>query len=217
VSDSEPLKVFIVYAHPEPTSFCAALKDQAVATLEAAGHEVRVSDLYAENFNPVAGRHDFLSAHDSERFHYQNEQLHAAEGGGYAPDLAREHERLLWCDVLIFIYPLWWSNLPAIVKGWVDRVLAYGVAYLDGLRFERGMFKGKTGLVCVTTGGTTERFSPDGVYGPIEGILKSANRGVFEYLGMDVLPPFVAYAAPRVDDDQRQAYLKAWAERLNAF
>jgi len=211
------MNVFIVYAHPEPNSFCAALKDRAVATLEAAGHEVRVTDLYAENFNPVAGRHDFLSARDPDRFHYQNEQLHAAEGGGYSAELAREQERLKWCDAMIFIFPLWWSNMPAILKGWVDRVLSYGVAYLDGLRFERGMFKGKTGLVCVTTGGTTERFSADGVYGPIEGILKPANRGVFEYLGMEVQPPFVAYAAPRVEDEDRKVYLDEWAKRLEAL
>jgi NAD(P)H dehydrogenase (quinone) len=211
------LKVFIVYAHPEPTSFCAALKDIAVQTLEQAGHEVRLSDLYAEGFNPVAGRHDFLSAFDPERFHYQNEQLHAAEGGGYSAELAREQERLQWCDAIIFIFPVWWSNMPAILKGWVDRVLAYGVAYLDGLRFEKGMFKGRTAFVCVTTGGTMERFSPEGVYGPIEGILKPANRGVFEYLGMEVLPPFVAYAAPRVDDDARHAYLDAWSRRLKAL
>ncbi|MEJ8572651.1 NAD(P)H-dependent oxidoreductase [Microbaculum marinum] len=208
------MKVFIVYAHPEPTSFCAALKNHAVATLEAAGHEVLVSDLYAENFNPVAGRHDFLGVHDPDRFHYQNEQLHAAEGGGFSPELAREQERLQWCDVAILVFPLWWSNLPAILKGWADRVLAYGFAYLDGLRFERGLFKGKRGMVCVTTGGTTERFSPDGVYGPIGPILRPANRGVFEYLGMEVIDPFVAYAAPRVDDDERRQYLSAWEQRL---
>ena len=211
------MNVFIVYAHPEPTSFCAALKDRAVETLEAAGHNVLVSDLYAETFNPVAGRHDFAGIHDPDRFHYQNEQLHAAEGGGYASDVAREQERLMWCDVMIFIFPLWWSHLPAVLKGWVDRVLAYGVAYLDGLRFEKGMLKGRRGLACVTTGGTRERFSPEGVYGPIEVTLRPINRGVFEYMGFELLPHFVAYAAPRVDDDQRRQYLADWAKRLEVL
>lgn len=211
------MNVFIVYAHPEPTSFCAALKDTAVATLARRGHEVVVSDLYAEGFNPVAGRHDFLSPYDPRRFHYQNEQLHAARGGGFSPELRREQERLLRCDLLMFVFPLWWSNMPAILKGWVDRVLAFGVVYLDGLRFEKGMLRGKLGLACVTTGGTTERFSPGGVYGPIEQILRPVNRGVFEYLGMEALPPFTAYAAPRVDADARAAYLRAWAARLDAL
>jgi NAD(P)H dehydrogenase (quinone) len=91
------------------------------------------------------------------------------------------------------------------------------VVYLDGLRFEKGMLRGKLGLACVTTGGTTERFSPGGVYGPIEQILKPVNRGVFEYLGLTALPPFTAYAAPRVDDAARAAYLSAWLARLDAL
>lgn len=211
------MKVFIVYAHPEPTSFCAALKDGAVSRLSELGHEVAVTDLYAEGFNPVAGRHDFLSVHDPRRFHYQNEQLHAARGGGFSAEIRRDQERLLRCDLLMFVFPLWWSNMPAILKGWVDRVLAFGAVYLDGLRFEKGMLRGKLGLACVTTGGTTERFSPGGVYGPIEQILKPVNRGVFEYLGLEALPPFTAYAAPRVDDVTRAAYLKTWTSRLEAI
>lgn len=211
------MKVLIVYVHPEPTSFCAALKDRAVATLTRRGHDVEVSDLYGDGFNPAAGRHDFIGQFDSERFHYQNEQLHASKEGGFAPELEREQRRLLWADLVIFVFPLWWSNMPAMLKGWIDRVLAFGVVYLDGLRFERGMLKGKKGMACVTTGGTTDRFSPEGVYGPIEGILRPVNRGVFEYLGMEVLEPFVAYAAPRVDDAQRGAYLDAWTARLEAL
>ena len=211
------MRVLIVYVHPEPSSFCGALKDRAVETLERLGHEVEVSDLHAEGFNPVAGRHDFIGQFDAERFHYQNEQLHASREGGFAPEVEREQQRLLRAELVIFVFPLWWSNMPAMLKGWVDRVLAFGVVYLDGLRFERGMLKGKRGMACVTTGGTTERFSPDGVYGPIEGILKPVNRGVFEYLGMEVLDPFVAYAAPRVDAAGRAGYLETWARRLEVL
>ncbi len=63
------MHALIVYAHPEPTSFTAALKDTAVDALRGAGHTVDVSDLYAEGFNPVAGRHDFVAAFDPNRFH----------------------------------------------------------------------------------------------------------------------------------------------------
>jgi NAD(P)H dehydrogenase (quinone) len=208
------MKVLIVYAHPEPKSFNGALKETAVATLTRLGHEVEVSDLYAEGFNPVAERHDFIEQHDPELFHYQREQGHAAVGGGFAPDLAREQARFLWSETLILIYPLWWTGVPAILKGWFDRVLAFGLIYRDGLRFEHGLMKGKRGLVCVTTGGTPERFSEGGVYGPIEPLLQSVNRAVFGYLGMEALPPFVCYAAPRVDDAARQQYLAEWEARL---
>ena len=208
------MKAFIVYAHPEPRSFCGALKDVALATLAAEGHEAVLSDLYGEGFNPVAGRHDFAYEHDPELFHYQREQMHAAGTASFSPELARDQERLFWCDLLLFIFPLWWTSVPAILKGWCDRVLAFGVAYRDGLRFESGLLKGRSGLACVTTGGTPERFSEGGVYGPIGPILEPVNRGVFEYLGMAALPPFVAYAAPRVEDAERHRYLADWANYL---
>jgi NAD(P)H dehydrogenase (quinone) len=72
------MHALIVYAHPEPTSFTAALKDTAARALSAAGDQVEVSDLNGEGFNPVAGRHDFLQAADPTRFHYQSEQLNAS-------------------------------------------------------------------------------------------------------------------------------------------
>ena len=208
------MRVLIIYAHPEPTSFCGALRDVAVEAIIAAGHQVIVSDLYAEHFNPVAGRHDFSGVADRVRFHYQSEQMHAAQTQGFAPDLAREQQRFADADLIITLFPLWWSGVPAIVKGWFDRVLAYGFAYVDGARFATGLFPDKTGLICVTTGGTPERFSDSGVYGPIEGVLAPVQKSIFGYMGMQTLPPFIAYAAPRVDDAARAAYLAAWRNRV---
>src|SRR5205085_699340 len=109
------MNVLIVYAHPEPTSFTAAMKDAALNALCAAGHRVEVSDLYGEGFNPIAGRHDFTQAADPVRFHYQSEQLNASKTDGFAPELVREQERLLRADLLVLVFPLWWGGLPAIV------------------------------------------------------------------------------------------------------
>ena len=102
------MHVLVVYAHPEPSSFTAALKDRSVSALTGAGHTVQVSDLYAENFNPVAGRHDFSSIANAERFHYQSEQELAARSGAFAPELQREQERVQAADMLILQFPLWW-------------------------------------------------------------------------------------------------------------
>jgi len=205
--------VLIVYAHPEPTSFSGALKDRAVAALARAGHTVAVSDLYAERFDPVAGRHDFTTVADPDRFHYQSEQELAARSGSFSPEIRREQDRVRAADVLVLQFPLWWGGTPAILKGWFDRVLAYGFAYLDGRRFDTGVFKGRRALLSITTGGTTERFSRDGVYGEIESVLYPTERLLLRYMGFEVLPPFVAYAAPRVSEAERQAYLEAF-ERL---
>lgn len=211
------MKVLVVYAHPEPTSFCAALKGEAVETIRLAGHGVTVSDLYGEGFNPVAGRHDFLAMADAGRFHYQSEQLHAADGGGFSPELAREQSRVEAADAIIFLFPLWWGGPPAILKGWIDRVLAYGFAYVDGSRFDTGLFKHKRSLLCVTTGGTPARFSSDDVYGEIDKVLWPVQRLTLDYMGMEAEDPFVCYGAPRMGEEGRAEYLAAWRERLGGL
>ena len=208
------MNVLIVYAHPEPTSFNAALKDRAVAALTAAGHSVVVSDLHAEGFNPVPGRHDFATVADATRFHYQTEQQKAALEGGFARDVAREQARMAAADILILQYPMWWGGVPAILKGWFDRVLAYGFAYVDGRRFDTGLFKGRRAMISVTTGATPERYSAGGVYGEIDRALWQPQKLTLEYMGYEVAAPFVAFAAPRVDDAQRSAYLDQLVARV---
>jgi NAD(P)H dehydrogenase (quinone) len=208
------VNVLIVYAHPEPTSFSGALKDRAVAALTRADHRVEVSDLYAEGFNPVAGRHDFTTTADQGRFHYQSEQELAARSGAFAEDVRREQVRVAEADLLVLQFPLWWGSPPAILKGWCERVLAYGFAYVDGRRFDSGLFKGRRAIFSVTTGGTPERFSDEGVYGEIGRVLYPVERLLLQYMGYEVLPPFVAYAAPRVGDTERRAYLDTWEARL---
>ncbi|MFI4997155.1 MAG: NAD(P)H-dependent oxidoreductase [Hyphomicrobiales bacterium] len=211
------MHVLLVYAHPEPTSFNAALKDEAVATIRAAGHSADVSDLFAEGFDPVAGRHDFRFVADESRFHYQAEQQFAAQTRSFNEEITREQARVEAADLFIFQFPLWWGGPPAILKGWIERVLAYGFAYVDGRRFDTGLFKGRRAIMSVTTGGTAERFSPQGAYGEIEKVLWSMQRLTLQYLGLTVEEPFVCYGAPRVDAAARKAHLEAWAERLRAL
>lgn len=208
------MNVLIVYAHPEPTSFTAAMKNAAVSALTAAGHSVEVSDLYAEDFNPVAGRHDFIAAANEDRFHYQSEQLHAAQTGTYSEELKREQARLNRADFLVLLFPIWWGGVPAILKGWFDRVCAYGVAYADGKRYKSGYFLGRRALIGVSTGGPKQRFTDGDAYGDIARVLYPINRCMLEYLGLEVLEPFVAYSAPRVEQSERKKYLATWTARL---
>jgi NAD(P)H dehydrogenase (quinone) len=208
------MRVLIVLAHPEPTSFCAALRQGAVETIEAAGHEVIVSDFYAQGFNPVAGRHDFQEIADAARFHYQSEQLHAAQGEGFSGEITREQARIESADAIVFLFPLWWGGPPAILKGWIDRVLAYGFAYVDGARFENGLFKGKRSLLCVTTGGTSARFTADSVYGDIDRVLWPVQRLTLDYMGLAAEEPFICYGTPRVGAHGRALYLASWRNHL---
>ena len=212
------MNVFMVYAHPEPTSFNGALRDRAASALRKAGHEFVVTDLYAENYDPRAGRHDFKSAADENRFDYQVEQKHAANTNTFAAEIARDQERLYWCDLLIFQFPLWWFGPPAILKGWIDRTLAFGRLYDLGHRYGAGMLKGRTGLVSVTTGGPEQRFGGENAeYEAIDVYLKAVEFGCIQYLGMDLADRFVAWSAGRVSAEERQKYLDLWSDRLLAI
>jgi len=209
-------RILIVHAHPEPTSFNAALTEEARVALTEAGHSVTVSDLYAQDFEPRAGRHDFTSVADPTRFHYQNEQAFAAKHGGFSAELQREQERVLNADLLILQFPLWHGGVPAIMKGWFERVFAYGVTYVDGARFDTGLFRGRRAMFSVTTGGTPERFSATGVYGEMDLVMRPVRRLLLEYAGYAVAEPFVAYGVPRISEEERKACLKAWRAHVLA-
>lgn len=208
------MKAHIIHAHPEPTSFTAAMKDAAAAVLSQRGWEVVISDLHAEGFNPVAGRDDFTTVVDPARFHYQTEQAFAHAHKGFAPEIQREQARFSGADMVIFTFPIWWGGVPGILKGWFDRVLAYGFAYVDGRRFDTGFFQGVHCLAGITTGGTPQRFSKDGVYGEIDAVLWPVQRCMFQYLGFTTFDPFVAYGTPRIEAEARQKYLDDWRARV---
>lgn len=109
------MRALVVYCHPRPESFTAAVRDVVLAKLEATGAEIRLNDLYARGFDPA------LSAEDHRVYEA-------------APDnrrrVAEDCADLLWADTLIFVYPTWWYGLPALLKGWLDRVLLPEVAFL---------------------------------------------------------------------------------------
>ncbi|GHG79641.1 NAD(P)H-dependent oxidoreductase [Pseudodonghicola xiamenensis] len=209
---SDPRNVLIVVAHPDPGSFNHALADGAAEALRAAGHRVTVSDLAAERFRADIGPHDVTERADPDRFHVQAEQAHAARHHRYAPDIAREQARVAEADNLILQFPIWWGGPPALLKGWIDRVLSYGFAYVDGRRFDTGLFKGRRALISVTTGGTPERFSDNGVYGPIEPLLMPTRKLALEYMGYEVADLCVAYGVPRTTAETRQASIDALAQ-----
>lgn len=208
------MKTFIVYAHHEPKSFAGALRDTAIDALSAAGHQVVVSDLYAMRFKAVADGTDFLARADLTYLKYQAEQRHAAATEGFAHDIKAEQDKLHWCDHLILIFPLYWQGLPAILKGWIDRVLAVGFAYGGGRWFDSGPLRGRKALIAMTTGGLPDRFRADGLFGDIDWILHPLRVGTLNFVGIDTLTPFIAWGAASVDSSQRQGYLIDWRDRL---
>jgi NAD(P)H dehydrogenase (quinone) len=209
------MRVFIVHAHPEPKSFNGAMTRAASDALTAAGHEVTVSDLYAMGFNPVSGRRNFVTIHDPEHYRQQSEEAHAAAHNGFAPDIQTEMEKLFWCDALILQFPLWWFGLPAILKGWMDRVLASGGrTYGGGKWYDRGVFVGKRAMCSLTIGGAEPIYSEHGLNGPISSILFPINHGMLYFIGFSVIEPFLVYAPVRLGDEERAAHLARYRERV---
>lgn len=212
------MKVLLVFAHPEPRSLNGALRDVAIKELEAQGHEVRISDLYADRWKSAVDRGDFPSLAPEARLVPVAASKYAFESNTLTDDVKVEIEKLLWADVLILQFPLWWFAMPAILKGWVDRVFAYGFAYGVGEhseqrwgdRYGEGTLAGKRAMLIVTAGGWEQHYAARGVNGPIDDLLFPINHGILYYPGYDVLPPFVVYRVDRFD----AAAFEPIAERL---
>ena len=132
-------------------------------------------------------------------------------------DVSVEMDRLRWADLVIFQFPLWWFSLPAILKGWVDRVFALGFAYDRSRSYENGMFKGKRAMLSFTTGAPESVFQAGGAHGDIHQLILPIQRGILYFSGMEVLPPFIAYGVRRMTPEDRRAVLASYRRRLAAL
>jgi NAD(P)H dehydrogenase (quinone) len=219
------MKVLLVFAHPEPHSLNGALRDVAIKELEAQGHEVRVSDLYADGWKSEIDRADFPSLRPDARLKVGAASDEAFAESTLTEDVRAEIEKLLWADTLILQFPLWWFTMPAILKGWVDRVFAYGFAYGVGEhsdkrwgdRYGEGVLAGKRAMVMVTTGGRKEHYSARGINGPIDDLLFPINHGILFYPGYDVLAPFVVHSADRLNEADFEPIADALRERMRTL
>jgi len=207
------MRVHLVYAHPEPKSFCAAMKDTTVACLAEARHQVTVSDLYAERFNPVASSADFAMRRDASYLSYALEQRYAVEQDAIAPDVAREVERALAADILILVFPVFWFSLPAILKGWIDRVLS-GLFYGGRRFYGRGPMAGRRAIIIASMGARSHMFGTGAIRGEIEPMFRHLSRGTLGYVGYTVVEPFWAFHVPYITDEARNLELVRLREHL---
>lgn len=201
------MKILVVSAHPDPASLTNALRDVAVAELQAAGHEVRVTDLYAVGWKCAVDRLDFPVWSAASPLRVPAASGEAFATGSLTQDVVSAQADLLWADTLILAFPLWWFSMPAILKGWIDRVYAFGFAYGVGEhsetrwgdRYGEGTLAGKRAMLIVLAGGWPSHYGPRGINGPMDDLLFPIHHGVLFYPGYDVLPPFVVYRADRMD------------------
>jgi NAD(P)H dehydrogenase (quinone) len=208
------IRAHLVYAHPEPKSFSGAMMSTTRAALIDAGHQVTISDLYRDEFNPVASAADFALRRDPSYLSYALEQRHAIASDTCAPDIAREVERVLAADCLILIFPVFWFSMPAILKGWIDRVFLSGLFYGGRRFYGRGAMAGRRALIVASMGARPHMFGAREIHGELEPMFRHLTRGILGYVGYDVLEPFWAFHVSYVSDEERRVTLGRLRQHL---
>lgn len=206
------MNILYLYAHPQTASFNALMKACAIKELTRSA-KIQIADLYAEHFNPVASFHDFSSANNEKQYFLA--QSEAYKKHELAEDINKGIEGINWADHLIFQFPLWWFSMPAILKGWLDRMLIKGFAYDAGKTFENGLLKDKTASLIITTQSPESAYQKDGLHGAtIDDFLLPIHH-TLHFVGIKTLSPFVTFGAFNLDEEKQkliienfQTYLK---------
>ncbi|AGL15070.1 NAD(P)H-dependent oxidoreductase [Actinoplanes sp. N902-109] len=213
------MNVFWIQAHPDPRSLNGFLAAQGQRALRAQGHDVEVSDLYAMGWNPVVDAASY--AHDpAERFHVAAAAKQAHGRGAVSADIRAEQEKLDRADTIVVQFPMWWFGMPAILKGWLDRVwhqgYAYGLRGPDGawIGYGDGFLAGKRALAVVTMGGPPWFYGERGIHGFVDDLLFPLQHGMFFYAGATVLPPVLIPGADRFTPEDGENAAKELRERL---
>lgn len=186
------MRALILLAHPEPRSFNAHLAAQAAGQLRHENLQVDVVDLYAEGFDPLEAADHHPHRLHPDHFDAQREQRHSAEQDQLPAEVQRHLQLLRAADLLILQFPLWWFAAPAMLKGWLDRVLVYGPMYNSRQRHERGVMQGKRALLSVTTGSSARACAEDGREGDTRLLLWPLMYSL-RYVGFEVMEPFVVH------------------------
>lgn len=186
------MRALILLAHPEPRSFNAHLAMQAAEQLRHDHLQVDMVDLYAAGFDPLEAAWHHPRRLQPERFDAQREQRYSAEHDQLPADVQRHLQLLRAADLVILQFPLWWFAAPAILKGWLDRVLVYGPMYNSRQRHEHGVMRGKRALLSVTTGSSARACALDGREGDTRLLLWPLMYSL-RYVGFEVMEPHVVH------------------------
>ncbi len=209
------MKTLLIYAHPDDdNSFNATLKQVALEQLLQQGARFELSDLYGMQFKSQADQDDFIEADDELSHQYGAQQLYAAQHETFCEDIAKEQQKLRNAEYVIFQFPLWWFSVPAILKGWFDRVLAQGFAFTAGQWFEHAPLVGRKALLTITTDSPQTAFTANGLHGEIKQLLHPIFQ-TLRFVGITPLEPFIAYAVNKGDNVYRQQILDEYKECLH--
>ena len=194
-----------------------ALLQVTVDELKALSHEVRVSDLYAMQWN--------CKIDHAARLRVGYASGEADMTNTLTEDVKHEQEKLLWADTVIFHFPIWWYSMASMLKSWPERVYLLGFRYglgqysgkRWGERYGEGKTLGKRAMLTITVGGWTDHYSRRGICGPMDALLFPVDHGLLYYTGFDVLPPFIFFNSDKVDEVSFETGANELRQRLRAL
>lgn len=184
------MKHLIIYAHPNQDSLNSYFKQQVVGKLEKGNHEVVVRDLYDLNFDPVLSMDDIIG------------QMK----GTVKAKIKEEQGHISWAETITFIYPIWWTGLPAIMKGYIDRVMSYGFAYCYDQGIQKGLLAGKEAIVINTHGKSNAEYQEIGMD---KALSLTSDKGVYTYCGLEIKEHFFFGKADRATKESIDGWLES--------
>lgn len=187
------MKNLIVYAHPNSGSLNHFFKQTVLESLQESGEETEVRDLNQINFNPV------LSLDD----------MNGQRIGKVADDVKTEQDFITWADRIIFIYPIWWTGMPAIMKGYIDRVFSYGFAYRYDQGIQKGLLTGKKTIIINSHGKSNAEYEAMGMD---KALALTSDTGIFTYSGLEIQEHFYFDKADRASQEN----VSDWENQLKS-
>lgn len=172
------MKNLVIYAHPNPASLNHFFKQTIVESLKNSGEEIVVRDLNEINFNPV------LSLND----------MRGQRMGQVSEEVKTEQDFISWADQIIFVYPIWWTGMPAIMKGYIDRVFSYGFAYRYDQGVQKGLLTGKKTVIVNSHGKSNAEYQAMGMD---KALALTSDTGIFTYCGLEIIKHFYFDKADR--------------------
>ena len=191
------MNALIIYSHPNPDSYNGAVLTKVKETLTNKGVQFKIKDLYQMKWNPV------LSLADIKELY----------SGKVPQDIAVEQEDVRQADVLIFIYPIWWFERPAMLKGWFDRVFSQGFSYRfteEGM--VEGLLKGKRAVVITTSGANKDNMEQTGILASIDANMLKGSLG---FSGLEVIKHKNLYQVPTISHEERVQMLQEVGDLIN--
>lgn len=185
------MRHLIIYAHHNENSLNHHLLQTVIESLASQNHEIVVRDLYAINFDPVFSLKD----------------IQEQRKGNLADDIKHEQEFITWAEHVTFIYPIWWTGMPAIMKGYIDRVFSYGYAYRYDQGVQKGLLAGKQTIIINTHGKSHEEYERIGMD---KALSLTSDKGIFTYCGFEINQHFFFDKADKVASEE----LEIWKEQI---